>query len=301
MFLLGELAPLAPPFPGPDYTTRITIWVPMQDRMRLLWYNRPKTHEEREEAPVEEKRIPSLLLNILFTQVEEMMGRRSLIMLLRRAGLADYIDNVPPMDDSPSITVEQYSLLLANIYDIFGARGSRPIFMRGGRLGAAEIRRQRPAQFAVAGTALKLLPGTRRMQIVLDRLAEQGEDLYGTPATPSPREGQCLHRRDARLPLLRRDHPARHRTEQDHRQARMPHPGLGHCRDDGVGHRPGTPGRRGSLYRPRRSRLPLPGQQVAFPKDVGRRSPTKPLRPWPNTASVRRPRRTDWAFGEQSE
>jgi len=130
---------------------------------------------------VEEKRIPSLLLNILLTQVEEMMGRRSLIMLLRQAGLAEYIDNVPPMDDTPSITVGQYSRLLANIYDIFGARGARPIFLRGGRLGAAEIRRQRPAQFAVAGTALKLLPMNKRMQIVLDRLAEQGEDLYGTP------------------------------------------------------------------------------------------------------------------------
>jgi predicted hydrocarbon binding protein len=130
---------------------------------------------------VEEKRIPSLLLNILFAQVEEMMGRRSLHLLLRQANLAEYIDHVPPMDDTPCITVAQYSNVLANIYDIFGARGARPLFLRGGRLGAEEMRRQRPAQFAVAGTALKLLPAAKRMQIVLDRLAEQGEELYGTP------------------------------------------------------------------------------------------------------------------------
>jgi predicted hydrocarbon binding protein len=130
---------------------------------------------------LEEKRIPSLLLNILLTQIEDMMGRRSLIMLLRQADLADYVHEVPPLDDSPSITVEQYSSLLASIYDIFGARGARPIFLRGGRLGATEIRKQRPAQFAVAGTALRLLPARRRMQIVLERLAEQGEELYGTP------------------------------------------------------------------------------------------------------------------------
>lgn len=128
---------------------------------------------------MEEKRIPSLLLSILFTQVDEMMGRRSLIMLLRQAGLSEYIDSEPPMDDTPSITVGEYSRLLANIYDIFGAQGARPIFLRGGRLGAAELRRQRPAQFAVAGTALKLLPATKRMQIVLDRLAEEGEESYG--------------------------------------------------------------------------------------------------------------------------
>ena len=130
---------------------------------------------------MEERRIPSLLLSILFAQIEDMMGRRSLIMLLRQAGLADYIDDVPPLDDSPSITVAQYSSLLASIYDIFGARGARPIFRRGGRLGAIEIRKQRPAQFAVAGTALKLLSARRRMQLVLERLAQQGEELYGTP------------------------------------------------------------------------------------------------------------------------
>jgi predicted hydrocarbon binding protein len=130
---------------------------------------------------MEERRIPSLLLNILLAQVEEMMGRRSLRMLLRQAGLVEYVDHVPPKDDSPSITIDQYSSLLANIYEIFGAKGSRPIFSRGGRLGAVEIRRQRPAQFAVAGTALKLLPSARRMQLILDRVAEQGEDLYGSP------------------------------------------------------------------------------------------------------------------------
>lgn len=130
---------------------------------------------------MEDRRIPSLLLHILFTQIDELMGRRSLIMLLRQADLSQYIDNVPPMDDTPSITVEQYSSLLASIYDIFGTRGARPIFLQGGRLGAVEIRKQRPAQFAVAGTALKLLPAARRMQLVLERLAEQGEELYGTP------------------------------------------------------------------------------------------------------------------------
>jgi len=121
-----------------------------------------------------------MLLNILLTQVEEMMGRRSLLMLLRQVGLSEYIDNLPPMDDSPSITVAEYSSLLANIYDIFGARGARPIFLRGGRLGAAELRRQRPAQFALAGTALKLLREPKRMEIILNKLAEQGEEMYGS-------------------------------------------------------------------------------------------------------------------------
>jgi predicted hydrocarbon binding protein len=128
---------------------------------------------------LEEKRIPGSLLNILCNQVDEMMGHRSLIMLLRRTRLIEYIDYIPPMDDSPSITVREYSELLANIYDTFGARGARPIFLQSGRLSATELRKQHPAQFAVSGMALKLLPTARRMQIVLDRLAQQGEEMHG--------------------------------------------------------------------------------------------------------------------------
>lgn len=129
----------------------------------------------------EEKRIPSLLMNILINQVEDTMGRRSLLTLLRRAELTHYADHIPPLDETPSITVAEYSSFLALVYDIFGAGGARPIFLRGGRLGAAEIRRQRPAQFALAGTALKILPAARRMQFILTRLVDQGQDLYGTP------------------------------------------------------------------------------------------------------------------------
>jgi predicted hydrocarbon binding protein len=128
---------------------------------------------------MEDKRIPSMHLGIMLTQVEEMMGRRSLIKLLRQAGLSDYVDSVPSMDDTSSITVQEYAGLLAQLYDTFGARDARTIFRRGGRVAAAELRRQSPAQFAVTGTALKLLSSTRRMRIILDRLADLGRETYG--------------------------------------------------------------------------------------------------------------------------
>jgi predicted hydrocarbon binding protein len=130
---------------------------------------------------MEEKRIPALILNILFNLVDEMMGHASLVMLLRQAGLEQYVDSPPPLDESPSITVPEYSCLLAHIYEIFGARGSKPLFLRGGRIAAAELRKHHPTRFAVAGTALKLLPTPKRMQIVLDQLCKEGEEAYGTP------------------------------------------------------------------------------------------------------------------------
>ena len=99
----------------------------------------------------EEKRVPSLLLNILLAQVDETMGHRSLIMLLRQAGLDEYVDQLPPMNETPSIAVADYSDLLANVHDLFGARGSRPIFLRAGRLGAGSERSGDPRTAQSAG------------------------------------------------------------------------------------------------------------------------------------------------------
>lgn len=82
---------------------------------------------------MEERRIPSLLLYIVFQQVQELMGEKSLAMLLRQGGLSDYLTTPPPADESPSITVQEYATLLAHIYEIFGSRGARAIFTQGGQ------------------------------------------------------------------------------------------------------------------------------------------------------------------------
>jgi hypothetical protein len=127
-------------------------------------------------------------LNILLSGVETLMGRRSLIMLLRQADLLDYVDDPPPEDDTPSITIKHYSRLLASIYDIFGERSAHAIFVQSGRLAAAHSRRRSGPRFALTGTALRFRSGPRRMQIVLDRLAEQGMETHGVPHHVEERE-----------------------------------------------------------------------------------------------------------------
>ncbi len=125
-----------------------------------------------------EKSIPSMELRCLLAEIEELMGRRSLILLLRQSGLAEYVDRRLPRDDTPSIAVAQYSLLLANSYFTFGAREARHIFRRTGRLVAAELH-HRPLQFAMTGAALRLLPAVKSMPYVLQKLADQGAETYG--------------------------------------------------------------------------------------------------------------------------
>lgn len=130
---------------------------------------------------MEEKRVPNLLLHIVFGQVRELMGDKSLGLLLRQSGLSQYLTNPPPADESPAVSVQVYSNILADIYELFGPRGARPIFLQGGRRGGQEIRRLHPARYALAGTALKLLPEIKRMALILGKVEEEGVELYGNP------------------------------------------------------------------------------------------------------------------------
>ncbi|MFL7793530.1 MAG: hypothetical protein AB8I69_15420 [Anaerolineae bacterium] len=130
---------------------------------------------------MEERRIPNLLLHVVFQQVSDLMGEKSLTLLLRQSGLSNYIDNPPPADESPAITVQEYSSLLAQIYEIFGPRGSRAIFAQGGRKGGQELRRLHPTRYNLAGAALKLLPENKRIELILQKVEEEGSDLYGNP------------------------------------------------------------------------------------------------------------------------
>jgi predicted hydrocarbon binding protein len=130
---------------------------------------------------MQERRIPNLLLHVVFQQVNDLMGAKSLTMLLRQSDLADYIANPPPSDEAPSILISEYSALLANIFELFGPRGSRAIFAQGGRQGGQELRRLHPARYSLAGAALKLLPESKRMEMILRKVEEEGVELYGNP------------------------------------------------------------------------------------------------------------------------
>jgi hypothetical protein len=127
-----------------------------------------------------EMHVPARLLHGLLEEVGRTMGRRSLIALLRQAGLARYIDYPAPADETPSITVSQWSTLMAEIYGTFGPQVTQTILWRAGTAAAAAFR-GRPLAAQMAGTAMRLLPIERRLRLALERLAARSEALFGTP------------------------------------------------------------------------------------------------------------------------
>ncbi len=129
---------------------------------------------------MEEKRIPARVLWIVIDQVKELMGERTLRTLFAQAGLPRYDENnLPPRDDSPSVTVEEYGRVLYAIRNIFGEKGARALMLKGGKAGFDELREANPNRYAVVNMALKVLPEPKRIQLALSRLIEESESFYG--------------------------------------------------------------------------------------------------------------------------
>jgi len=129
---------------------------------------------------MEEKRIPARVLRILVDQVKELMGERALRLLFAQAGLPRYDEtHLPPMDDSPTVTLSEYSRVLYTIRKVFGEKGARALMLKGGRAAFEELRRENPTRYAVVGAALKVLPEVKRIHLALRRLLEEAQSFYG--------------------------------------------------------------------------------------------------------------------------
>ena len=125
--------------------------------------------------------IPSSLTRIAFDAVIENMGEGSLKILLKRTGLDRYIGNLPPYDNSPSITREEYTKIIQNVFYIFGEKGAKPILYICGKAGFKHSLEDNPALFGVAGAAMKLMSENRKKKFILTKVLKRLEEIFGNP------------------------------------------------------------------------------------------------------------------------
>jgi len=127
---------------------------------------------------MEEKLVPFLVFGALLDEVHRLLGRRGLIVLLRRAGLDAYIDAPAPSAHVRPVPVAHWAQLVAEVHEAFDPQAAHALLWRAGESAARALRRPAPAR--VAGSALRLLPADRRLRVALDRVAAQGEEVFGT-------------------------------------------------------------------------------------------------------------------------
>lgn len=136
-----------------------------------------------------EQPIPSSMLRLFCDSVIDNLGEKSLRLLFTQSGLQHaYSTELPPADDSPSITAHELSRLLATGFRIFGDKGVKPILLRVGRNAALHFRETNRTLSALAGAAFKVLPTDAKIKLVLSRSAKLSEEqlhmshrVYDTP------------------------------------------------------------------------------------------------------------------------
>lgn len=138
-----------------------------------------------------EQPIPSSMLRLFCDSVIDNLGEKSLKLLFTQAGLQRaYSDQLPPADDSPSISADELAKLLATGFTIFGDRGIKPILLRAGRNAALHFREHNRTLSALAGATFKLIPADAKVKLVLSRSAKMSEEQLHMPhRTYDSREG----------------------------------------------------------------------------------------------------------------
>ncbi len=131
----------------------------------------------------EERMMPNDALRMLFTAIEEVMGKDGMKAALRGAKLERYIDNYPPKNLHLEVKFSDYAGAEQAVEDFYGARGARAMLLRVGRATFNYGMKEQSAVLGLAGQALKLmpLPLTSKMKLLLEQMATAGNKTVNQP------------------------------------------------------------------------------------------------------------------------
>ena len=127
--------------------------------------------------------LPSQVLRQVCDSIIDNLGEKSLRLLFAQSGLSRFYSggDLPPADDTPSVTADELSLLFATAFRIFGDRGVKPILLRAVRNSLKHFRETNKTLSTLAGAAFKVLPTDAKIKLVLSRSAKIAEELLHAP------------------------------------------------------------------------------------------------------------------------
>lgn len=109
--------------------------------------------------------------------LDDVIGAHGTAMLLRRAGIAQYIGNYPPStEERNGYLLRYFSRVILEMFDIYGAMGARAIMQRVGRAQASRGLEESASLVIFARAAMKLMPIQQRVAMVLERSGRALQD-----------------------------------------------------------------------------------------------------------------------------
>lgn len=130
----------------------------------------------------EDRTMPNAALYVLFAAIGEVMGANGLKSVLRMGGLAKYIDNIPPNNTDLGVKFSEYGAAQQAIEDFYGPRGARAMLVRIGRALFQYTLQEQPAVLGLAGLALKALPMSARVKLILNKIVSSANETLNMPS-----------------------------------------------------------------------------------------------------------------------
>ncbi len=115
---------------------------------------------------------PNKIGRLCLLSLEEVMGRNGVKALLRLGGLNEYIDEYPPNDLKKEFPFEAIAALETALQTMYGPRGARGLELRAGRVAFTLGLKEFGPLLGMADLALKLMPVTMKLKIVLNATAQ---------------------------------------------------------------------------------------------------------------------------------
>lgn len=126
-------------------------------------------------TPVEAFRglcYPNKIGRLTFLSLEEVMGANGVKALLRLADLPQFIDAYPPNDLKREFPFEAIAATSVALGTMYGPRGARGLELRAGRVAFTLGLKEFGPLLGMADLALKLMPVTMKLKIVLNATAQ---------------------------------------------------------------------------------------------------------------------------------
>lgn len=126
----------------------------------------------------EGKKTDNFTMRAYLETIQNIVGPNGLKSILNFAHLGKYIDNFPPDNEELEIPLADLQGLYHSLIELFGSKGARSLQLRVGRGNVQRGFERRPKTMKAIQLAARLIPETRKIRLVLEKLIEYDEKAY---------------------------------------------------------------------------------------------------------------------------
>jgi divinyl protochlorophyllide a 8-vinyl-reductase len=139
----------------------------------------------------QEKIVFSHVVRTMIDSIEDVAGTRGKNMVLRRAGLEEYIENPPPLTaEEAFVPIDHYRAISKALMEVFG-KGSRAMLVYAGEGAIHRTLQAVPGAFA---SAMKFVPGGLRRKAALKMAATETAKVAGIEPKVEYEKDRILYR-----------------------------------------------------------------------------------------------------------